>query len=377
MSPSHEPWLVALSLLMAFQGSYVGLNFARGIEGAGGTRRRQRITMASLSLALAIWTMHFVGMLAARLPVAVDFLVLPTLVSFLVCVLVVGFAVFFVGSGRPSRGRLVLASLFMGAGIVSMHYLGMSALHTGLHMVHQPTMVAASAVIGIAASGAALWFGFGARAPGSLMLAAAILAAAISAMHYTAMAGTEVHVHAAVRAATQPALSHGLLAVVVSVVAFLVSGLFLLTLVPDRGDATPGEVVDFPPLAQAEAVQPPPAAPSANVRLPIEKDGISRTLDVARLVAVQAQGHYTQLFDGEHSWFCPLTISEVEAQLDPAVFARIHRSHIVRLLAIASLHKAGDAATVVLATKVAYRVPVARSRKGWLKDRLRTRSVAA
>ncbi|WP_181706461.1 MHYT domain-containing protein [Chthonobacter rhizosphaerae] len=377
MSPSHEPWLVALSLLVAFQGSYVGLNFARGIENAGGIRRRHLITMASLSLALGIWTMHFVGMLAAHLPVAVDFLVLPTLVSFLVCVLVVGVAVVFVGSGRPSARRITIAALFMGAGIVTMHYLGMSALHTGLHMDHDPLYVAASALIGVGASGAALWFAFGAHDRAADMVPAAIMAAAIAAMHYTAMAGTEVHVMVDGVLPGQPTFSHGILAVVVSVVAFLVSGLFLLTLVPEQVDE-PGEAIEIapPPAEQTDGDRASDPAPSA-LRLPVEKDGIHRTLEIARLMAVQAQGHYTQLFDGEAVWFCPLAISDVEAQLDPAAFVRIHRSHIVRLHAIVSMHRAGDAATVLLSTKVPYRVPVARSRKGWLKDLLRSRTVAA
>ena len=105
MGVAHQPWLVALSLLMAFQGSYVGLHLARQIGEARGVRLRRLISSSALSLALAIWTMHFVGMLAVELPVAADFLVLPTLLSFLVCVLVVGCAVFAVGGGRPTGQR--------------------------------------------------------------------------------------------------------------------------------------------------------------------------------------------------------------------------------------------------------------------------------
>ena len=113
----------------------------------------------------------------------------------------------------------------------------------------------------------------------------------------------------------------------------------------------------------------PPGSPHAKT-LPIEKDGIRRSLDVARIAAVQAQAHYTQLFDGQDTWFCPLPISEVEARLDPAYFARIHRSHIVKLDRIAGLRRNGDSATVALATQVAYRAPVSRSRQSWLKERL-------
>src|SRR6185295_20118185 len=129
MPVSHEPWLVVLSLIVAIQGAYVGLSLAVQIGGAEGLRRRLLLAGAAISLAVAIWAMHFVGMLAARLPFPVDYLVFPTLLSFLVCVLVVGAAVFTVSAGPPTRGRLVAAATAMGGGIVSMHYIGMSALH--------------------------------------------------------------------------------------------------------------------------------------------------------------------------------------------------------------------------------------------------------
>ena len=61
----HEPWLVALSLVMAFQGSFVGLNLAVQVGQADPARRRLLLAGAALTLALAIWSMHFVGMLAA------------------------------------------------------------------------------------------------------------------------------------------------------------------------------------------------------------------------------------------------------------------------------------------------------------------------
>lgn len=371
MSPSHEPWLVALSLFVAFQGSYVGLHLARQIGAASGVRRRALIAASAFSLALGIWTMHFVGMLAVRLPVAVDFLVLPTLLSFLVCVLVVGVAVFAVSMDGPSRRRIALAGLFMGAGIVTMHYLGMYALHASLHMTHDPRWVAASIVVGLAAAGIALWLGFGDGAKGAVFVPAILMGLAISAMHYSAMAGVTFHPHAMAVPIEMPAFSPGLLAIVVSVVAFVVSGLFLLTLIPEAGGpetvpaAAPEPLpLDLPPLPQS----------GGHARtLPVEKDGLHRHLDVGHLVAVQAQAHYTQLFDGEATWFCPLSISEVEAALDPAVFARVHRSHIVNLDKVSALKNAADAAVVAMAASIPYRAPVSRSRRRWLRQRLEER----
>ena len=86
MGVTHEPWLVALSLGVAIQGAYVGLTIAVSIAASRGFERRIRLAGASLALGVSIWAMHFIGILAARLPQNVDYLVLPTLISFLVCV---------------------------------------------------------------------------------------------------------------------------------------------------------------------------------------------------------------------------------------------------------------------------------------------------
>jgi len=375
MGFSYEPWLVALSLAVAFLGSYVGLHMARGIDAMQGMRRRAAIAMSEVSLALGIWTMHFVGMLAVRLTVAIDFLVLPTLASFLVCVLVVGCAVFAVGAGPATARRLTLAALFMGGGIVTMHYLGMQALHASAGMAHDPVFVIAAVAIGVAASGLALWLGFGNGVHRSMVGSAALLAIGISAMHYTAMAGMTLAGHDMPMAQGVPALTPGLLAIVVSVVAFVVCGLFLLTLVPEPEPAAiETESRDEPARGPAAVVTLDPSAKTADPpTLPIERHGTRGTLAAAELIAVQAQSHYTQLFDGRDNWFCPLSISEVEGLLDPAIFARIHRSHIVNLDHVATVRRQGDAGLVTMATAVAYQAPVARARRQWLKQRLEER----
>src|SRR5215510_11219022 len=161
MSVTYEPWLVALSVLVAIQGAYVGLTLAVQVGEAVSLRRRLLLAGAAVSLPVAIWAMHFVGMLAVRLPFPVDYLVFPTLLSFLVCVIVVGAAVYAISTGALTALRLTLASSLMGAGIFTMHYIGMSALHLSAHMVHAWSYVAASLVVAIAASGLALWLAAG------------------------------------------------------------------------------------------------------------------------------------------------------------------------------------------------------------------------
>ena len=83
MQVIYEPWLVLLSIVMAVQGAYVGFTLAVQLGDAVGVRRRVLLAGAAFSLAVAIWTMHFVGMLAARIPFPIDYLVFPTLLSLL------------------------------------------------------------------------------------------------------------------------------------------------------------------------------------------------------------------------------------------------------------------------------------------------------
>jgi NO-binding membrane sensor protein with MHYT domain len=388
MPVSHEPWLVALSLIVAIQGAYVGLSLAVQIAGASGLRRRLLLAGAAISLAVAIWAMHFVGMLAARLPFPVDYLVFPTLLSFLVCVIVVGAAIFAASAGPLKASRLALSAVVMGSGIATMHYIGMTALHASAHMEHQIGYVIGSVAVGIAASGLALWLAGGRHGRPPLFLSAVALGIAIAGMHYTAMAGLTLYPHDTVPSAG-PVLSPELLAIVVAIVAFVVSGLFLLILVPDRSTQPTPRTAESPIEAPAASPKPglpegadlgqgtfaplggaggPPRRPASH--LPVEQSGGTRFLPVEEVVAVQANAHYTYVFDGKAKLFCALSIGEVESRLDATRFLRVHRSHIVNLERIRALKRAGDTGVIDLVSEAPYSVPVSRNRFGWLRTRL-------
>jgi NO-binding membrane sensor protein with MHYT domain len=400
MPVTYEAWLVLLSIVMAIQGAYVGLSLAMQIAGATGARRRLLLAGATVSFAVAIWTMHFVGMLAVRLPFQVDYLVLPTLLSFLVCAIVVGAAVYATSSGPLTVLRLTLSSCLMGGGIFAMHYIGMSALDASTHMVHDPVHVAASMAIAIAASGLALWLASG-RGRQPLILSSAAFGVAISGMHYTAMTGVTLYPFVTTVSGA-PALSTDLLAIVVAIVAFCISGIFLLLLLPDATRAEPQSIAISGGAAVARAVAEVTALPSAPAaaeagesiefgrggysplggagapprrfarHLPIERDGGTHFVAVEQVVAVHANAHYTYIFDGNDKLFCPLAIGDVEARLDGSRFVRVHRSHIVNIDRVVGYKRSGDNELVEMAAVNHYLVPVSRSRIGSLKSRVAT-----
>ena len=398
MQVVYDPWLVLLSVVMAIQGAYVGFSLALQIGGAVGMRRRLLLAGAAFSLAVAIWTMHFVGMLAARLPFPVDYLVFPTLLSFLVCVIVVGIAVFAMSAGPLTLVRLTLSAALMGTGIFSMHYVGMTALHASAHMTHAPAYVAASLIIAIAASELALWLATGRGRRPPLILSAIVFGVAVSGMHYTAMAGMTLFPHT-VALSGAPALSTDLLAIVVAVVAFFISGIFLLFLVPDRArDESAQDALAVPTLTPFPEFAGTPVQLSSAVdaefgrgtysplggaggpprriarHLPIERDGATHFIAIEDVVAVHANAHYTYIFNGTTKLFCPLAIGEVESRLDKGQFVRVHRSHIINIDRVIGYKRSGDSEMVEMVATEHYAVPISRSRVGWLKSRINAKA---
>jgi NO-binding membrane sensor protein with MHYT domain len=403
MVVTYEPWIVVLSVLVAVQGAYVGLKLALELPGSSGARRRLLLAGAAVTLAVAIWSMHFVGMLAVRSPVRIDYLVLPTLFSFLVCVVVVGLAVFLASSAPASKPVLALSATVMGAGIVTMHFIGMLALHANAMMHHEPVYVVLSFIVGVFASGLAILFAFEGIVRPPLVAASIALGLAISGMHYTAMAGMTLHPLQGGLLPEGTALSRDLLAVIVAIVAFGSTSAFLLALVPDgttdlsgiwpSGRLAPTRAVlagsrmaPMPPLRE------PPAGPSAldaspaehasvgvapppkPAVIPVQRDGATHYLPVGLVHAVKAEAHYTTVFDGTHKFFCGLSIADVEGRLDRTRFVRVHRSHIVALDRITSLRRSGDGGVAELNSSTPYSLPVSRRKLPELKALLDSRA---
>jgi DNA-binding LytR/AlgR family response regulator len=105
-------------------------------------------------------------------------------------------------------------------------------------------------------------------------------------------------------------------------------------------------------------------------RLPVEGADGTYFIDAADVRSVRADAHYTRVHDGTRERMCPWSISEVEAQLDPSVFVRVHRSHIVAIPHISVVRKEGDGAVIELDGPSPHRVPVSRAKIAEVKARL-------
>ena len=196
---SYNPWVVALSFLIASYSSFVALDLAKRVRTADRTVAFAWWVSGSLALGTGIWSMHFVGMLAATLPFKVGYGYALTAMSWVAAALASGAALHTASLSTLSLARLTCGALIMGTGICGMHYLGMASLDLTPSIQWNWLLVAASAAIAFGASAVAqvIFFALrkysGADAHNRQVLAALVLGAAICGMHFTGMAAADFH----------------------------------------------------------------------------------------------------------------------------------------------------------------------------------------
>ncbi|MBR0785123.1 MHYT domain-containing protein [Bradyrhizobium iriomotense] len=388
MFEGHDPYLVALSVAIASLGGYTGFALAARIRNTPGVSNRVMLAGAAAFLAVGIWTMHFVGMLAAPLPPDTVYLVLPTIISFLICALVVGISLFFVSIGEPSLKRVASSAVLLGVGIASMHYVGIHGLAGPFAIAHDQWMVLLSILVAIVTAYGGLRAFLAQQEGVRLVVSAVAFGVAVSGMHYTAMLG--MHFEPLTASGHQHlggnlAASQQILSIVVAVLCFVIAAGFLLSLVPDRRQPTAvmadviSPAVVLEPVAQTTLSPRPMPAPLGGIgqpprapvpRLPVEGAGGTHFIDAADVRSVRADAHYTRVHDGTRERMCPWSISEAEAQLDPSLFLRVHRSHIVAIPHVALVRKEGDGAVLELDGPSPHWVPVSRAKIAEVKARL-------
>jgi NO-binding membrane sensor protein with MHYT domain len=190
---TYNPFLLALSFAVSVLGSFVGLLACRRIAGADGRISWYNAASAAVAIGgVGVWAMHFIGMLALKVELAMGYAAVETLVSILAATVATAFALAFVAKAPNSAPRLISAGVAMGLSICVMHYLGMYGMRFNGVFAWNWFLVALSVGIAIVAATAALWLAFRAKGLGLRVLAALVMAVAVCAMHYTGVAAADI-----------------------------------------------------------------------------------------------------------------------------------------------------------------------------------------
>ena len=226
---THDPYLVALSVLVAFLASYTALDLGGRVGTARGLARRVWLVAAAITMGGGIWSMHFVAMLAFKMPIPMSYDIGLTILSLVMAIVVTSGGFYVISRHKASPPHLVLSGVFMGLGIVAMHYTGMAAMRGQAELSYDRLFVALSVVIAIGASTAALWLAFRTTGPGQHLVAAVVMGVAISGMHYTAMRAAIFTAHGPVHEAPGNAgLDQTSLALVVTGITFVILAFALI-----------------------------------------------------------------------------------------------------------------------------------------------------
>jgi PAS domain S-box-containing protein len=189
---TYDYWLVALSVAIATFASYVALELTGRVRARGGLSHSAWVSGGAVAMGSGIWCMHYVGMLACRLPIKVWYHVPTVLLSLLAAILASAIALFVVSRQNLTTLNIFEGSVPMGAGIATMHYTGMAAMRLAAMHRYQFGLWLLSVVLAIVISfvGLLLMCRFREKQPTWWMkfVIALVMGLAIPVMHYTGMA---------------------------------------------------------------------------------------------------------------------------------------------------------------------------------------------
>jgi diguanylate cyclase (GGDEF)-like protein len=236
----YDPGLVLASYAVAVGASYAALKCAGRITASRGSARRWWLGCGALAMGFGIWSMHFIGMLAFRLPIPIGYDPVITVLSALVSIGGAGYALAVVSTQAPSWRRLAGAALVMGGAIAAMHYLGMASMRMQPPIRYEPGWLLASIFIAVIAAGTALGIAYrlrddhNARVRLVRLSAALVMGMAIVGMHYTGMMGARLDPDAICGAVLGAGISRETLATLVICIDVAVVGTAIVVAALDR-----------------------------------------------------------------------------------------------------------------------------------------------
>ncbi len=190
---SYDYGLVALSIVIAMLASYSALDLAGRVTAACGTVRLIWLSGGAIAMGIGIWSMHYIGMLAFRLPIPVRYDVPTVMLSVLAAILAAGVALYVTSRRTMGIRRAVAGGVVMGSGISTMHYIGMEAMRLPAMCHYSIPLVALSVALAITISLGTLRLTFYFRHQPNEGVwrktpSAMLMGAAIPVMHYSGMA---------------------------------------------------------------------------------------------------------------------------------------------------------------------------------------------
>ncbi|KQL19890.1 EAL domain-containing protein [Cytobacillus solani] len=149
--------IVILSIIIASLASFTAISMNERIQKNSFFHRNFWLILASIAMGFGIWSMHFVGMSALSLPFMMHYDYLLTCLSIIPSIIASFLAFYIVNQKKRSFASYLLSGIFMGIGIATMHYTGMASMVMDAYYVYNPWMFITSIIIAILVSFVAIY----------------------------------------------------------------------------------------------------------------------------------------------------------------------------------------------------------------------------
>ncbi|MET3656594.1 bifunctional diguanylate cyclase/phosphodiesterase [Sporosarcina psychrophila] len=149
--------IILLSVIIASFASYTAISMNERMQENSFFHRNLWLILASVALGFGIWSMHFIGMGAYLLPISMTYKPELTFLS-IIPAIASSFLVFtLVNRTRKTIGLSLISGVAMGIGISAMHYIGMASMESDAIYTYDRTIFTASVAIAISISFIAIY----------------------------------------------------------------------------------------------------------------------------------------------------------------------------------------------------------------------------
>lgn len=359
---THNLLLVIMSCVVALAAGFTGLSLTRNLARKSVPQKQLSVALASVALGGGIWSMHFVAMLGLQLPVLFYYDAAITLISALSAILVVGAALILLHFTPRTPLRIAAAGAMVGVGVLLMHYIGMAGLEL-CRPIYPAMGVVLSSLAAIGLCMLAFRVAYGRRTNRNIFAGTVCFAVAVVSVHFLAMAGTQF-VAAPDPTEFGPRMSNEVLALGVIFSSFVIFGAFLWVSITYLIPAAPATAPDpvTAPVAETPDAPTTPVATKAAIAIPCERDGAKVFVAPDEVALLRADGHYTQVYTRTDRMFCVWPITEASKRLTPIGFLQTHRSYLVNPAMVSRFERAKDKGRCIFEGDGLPPAPVSRSK---------------
>ncbi len=351
---SHNHNLVILSLILAVVSGFTGFTVTQNLSAKTIAQRKISVSMAAVALGGGIWSMHFVAMLGLNLPVMVFYDAAITLASALIAILIVAVALIILHFFVRTSVTIVLAGCIVGSGILLMHYIGMAGLQL-CKPIYTVQGLVLSSVVAFFSCIVAFWVAYKERNKRNIFFATICFGIAVVSVHFLAISNTRF-VEVSASSEFGPLISNETLAVIVVLSSFIILCLFLWV----------SATFLSPHVLKTEQIKDEKVSVEGTKfgpqHIPCERDGLKVFIALKDVLAIRADGHYSQVYTEKEKYFCVWPITEVNRRLQSFGFIKVHRSYIVNPTRVDRFERLKDKGFCVFGTPLTPKVPVSRSK---------------